>query len=55
MRLGWLLGCGRGGLCIYSCKDGTMLELCGPSGGRGGCRAAVATAVETVVDDGREG
>ena len=30
---GWLLGCGRGGLCMYSCKEGKLLV----PGGRGGC------------------
>jgi len=35
--LGWLVGRGRGGLCMYSCREGKMLEPCGPDGGRGGC------------------
>ena len=32
-----------------------MLEPWGLGGGRGSCRAAVAAAAETLVEDGREG
>ena len=34
MWLGWLLGCGRGGLCMYSRKEGKLLV---PGRGRGCC------------------
>jgi len=58
--LGWLEWRGRGGLCcllMYSSKEGKMLELCGPGGGKGACRAAeaAAAAAGTLVDDGWEG
>jgi len=58
MWLGWLEGCEWGELhCLfrYSSREGKMLELCGLGGGRGGCRATMATIAETVVDEGREG
>ena len=32
-----------------------MLEPYGLGGGRGGCRAAVAAAAETLVEEGQEG
>jgi len=43
--LGWLLGCGRAGLCIYSCKEGKVLDPYGPGGGRGGCCCSRADAL----------
>ena len=54
MWLGWLEGRGRGGLLIYSSKEGKVPEA---GGGRGACRAAeaAAAAAGTLVDDGREG
>jgi len=42
---------------MYSSKEGKILEPCGPSGGSGSCRAAVAeaAAASKLVDDAREG
>jgi len=53
-------GTWAGGLCclpMYSSKEEKILEPCGPTGGRGGCKAAVAAAAAAgrLVDDGWEG
>jgi len=58
MWLGWLERYRWGGLCcllLYSSRERKILEPCRPGGGRGSCRAALAAAAETVVDEGQEG